>query len=109
MKDYYIYILEIRVRNKPSPTLPKYHSRIQVILIIFQLVRKIVLTITGKLKEIIIVIIIIIIYGTCTHFGIIWQFGLNDLTGSYELTFLNNICRLYLPRKKKKKKKVVED
>ena len=26
----------------------------------------------------------------CAHFGIIWQFGLNDLIGSYELTFLNN-------------------
>ena len=32
----------------------------------------------------------IIMYGTCAHFGIIWQFGLNDLIGSYELTFLNN-------------------
>ena len=30
------------------------------------------------------------IYGTCAHFGIIWQFELNDLIGSYELTFLNN-------------------
>ena len=29
-------------------------------------------------------------YGTCAHFGITWQFGLNHLIGSYGLTFLNN-------------------